>query len=75
MHINEIENKITDVLLCNDVYSEFVYPFVKLLALSTKLSERKRNWLLKNEVELQKMNLSEQKWSRMPENEIVCIFF
>ena len=46
MHINEIENKITDVLRCNDVYSEFVYYFVKLLVIHTKLSELKRNWLL-----------------------------
>ena len=52
MHRSEIENKITNVLLCNDVYNEFVNHFVKLLALSTKLPEWKWNWLLKNEVEL-----------------------
>ena len=35
MRINEIENKITDVLLCSGVYGEFVCHFVKLFALST----------------------------------------
>ena len=32
MHINEIENKITGVLLCNDVIGEIVCGSVKLLA-------------------------------------------
>ena len=75
MLINEIENEITNVLLRSDVYSEFVCHFVKLVALSTKLSARKRNWSLENEVEFLKMKLSERKWNRMPENEITCIFF
>ena len=60
-NINEIENKITNVLLCNDVYSEFVYHVVKLLELSMELSERKRNLLVKNEIELLEKNLSERK--------------
>ena len=42
MLINEIENEITNVLLRSDVYGEFVCHFVKLFALSTKLSARKR---------------------------------
>ena len=75
MHINEIEMKITDVLLPCDVYGEFVCHFVKLFALSTNLSARKRIWFLKNEFEFLKMKLSERKWNRIPENEITCIFF
>ena len=75
MHINEIENKITGVLLRCDVYGEFVCHFVKLFALSTNLSARKRIWLLKNEFEFLKMKFTERKWNRMPENEITCIFF
>ena len=74
MHINEIENKVTDVLLRNNVYGELVCYFVKLLEHSTKLSAQKRIWLLKSEVEFLKMKLSEWKWNRMPENEIACIF-
>ena len=73
MHINEIENKIDDVLLRCDVNGEFVCHFVKLFALSTNLSTLKRIWLLKNEFEFLKIKLSEQKWNRMPENEITCI--
>ena len=44
MLINEIENEITNVLLRSDVYGEFVchFDFVKLVALSTKMSARKR---------------------------------
>ena len=42
MLINEIENEITNVLLRSDVYGEFVCHFVKLVALSTNLSARKR---------------------------------
>ena len=75
MLINEIENEITNVLLCSNVYGEFVCHFVKLVALSMKLSARKRIWSLENEVEFPKMKLSERKWNRMPENEITCIFF
>ena len=75
MRINEIENKITGVLLRSGVYGEFVCHFVKLFALSTNLSVRKRIWLLKTEIEFLKMKLSERKWNRMPENEITCIFF
>ena len=75
MRINEIENKITDVLLRSGVYGEFVCHFVKLFALGTNLSVRKRIWLLKTEIEFLKMKLSERKWNRMPENEITCIFF
>ena len=48
---------------------------LKWIAICTKLFERKRRWLLTNEVELLQMNLSEREWSRMPENEIVCILF
>ena len=42
MLINKTENEITNVLLRNDVYGGFVCHFVKLVALSTKLSARKR---------------------------------
>ena len=75
MLISEIENEITNVLLRSDVYGEFVCHFVKLLALSTKLSARKLIWSIENEVEFLKMKLSERKWNWMPENEITCIFF
>ena len=75
MLINEIENEITNFLLRSDVYGEFVCHFVKLVALNTKLSARKRIWSLENEVEFLKMKLSKRKWNRMPENEITCIFF
>ena len=75
MLINEIENEITNVLLRSDVYDEFVCHFVKLVALSTKLSARKQIWSPENEVEFLKMKLSERKWNRMHENEITCIFF
>ena len=69
MFISENENEITNVLLRSDVYCEFVCHFVKLVALSTKLSARKRIWSIENEVEFLKMKLSERKWNRMPENE------
>ena len=75
MLINEVENEITNVLLRSDVYGEFVCHFMKLVALGTKLSARKRIWSFENEVEFLKMKLSERKWNRMPENEITCIFF
>ena len=75
MLINEIENEITNVLLRSDVYGEFVCHFVKLVALNTKLSARKRIRSFENEVEFLKMKLSKRKWNRMPENEITCIFF
>ena len=75
MRINEIENKITDVLLRSGAYGEFVCHFVKSFALSTNLSVQKQIWLLKTEIEFLKMKLSERKWNWMPENEITCIFF
>ena len=75
MLISETEKEITNVLLRSDVYGEFVCHFVKLVALSTKLSARKRIWSIENEVEFLKMKLSERKWNRMTENEITCIFF
>ena len=61
MLINEIENEITNVLLRSDVYGEFVCHFVKLVALSTKFSARKRIRSLENEAEFLKMKLSERK--------------
>ena len=75
MLISEIENEITNVLFRSDFYGEFVCHFVKLVALSTKLSARKPIWSIENEVEFLKMKLSERKRNRMPENEITCIFF
>ena len=68
MHINEIENKITDVMLYNNICSEFVCHSVKLLRLCLKLSEQKRIWLPKNEIEFLKMKLSEWKWNRVSKN-------
>ena len=68
MRKNEIENKITDIKLYNDVCGEFVCHSVKLLGLIPKLSEQKRIWLLKNEIEFLKMKLSEWKWNRVPQN-------
>ena len=62
MLINEIENEITNALLRSDVYGEFVCHFVKLVALSTKLSARKRIWSLENEDEFLKMIIE---WTKM----------
>ena len=74
MHVNEIQNKISGVLLCNDVIVEILCRSVKLLALA-KLSSRKRIWLPKNEIEFLRIKLNARKWSWMAVNEIACIFF
>ena len=49
--------------------------FYEITCTLYKIFEQKRNRLLKNKVELLKINLSERKWSWMPENEIVCFLF
>ena len=41
MHWSEIENKISAVLLGNDLHGEIVYRFVKMVYLITKMSAPK----------------------------------